>query len=81
MKAKIKGWLGRDKSGYLRLWRTKPYKEVNFDYGASWGLPCEMGAWIRLDKNLFPNVKWEDEEPTEVVIKVKMKRYGRRKII
>lgn len=68
---KMEGWLARDKSGYLRLWRIKPQKETNFDFGECWGLPCEMGAWIKIDKDAFPSVKWEDQEPTHVEIVIK----------
>lgn len=69
-KEKIHGWLARDKNGGLRLWRPKPYRETNLEYGESWGLPCEMGAWIRLDESLFPEVKWSDEEPTRVELEI-----------
>ena len=70
--ATIQGWLARDKSGGLRLWRVKPAKETNFDFGECWGYPCEMGAWIRIDASLFPQVKWEDAEPTPVTIKIEI---------
>ena len=69
----MSGWVARDKSGHLRLWRTRPSKETNFDFGECWGLPCEMGAWLRLDNSMFPSVKWEDDEPTPAEIIVKLK--------
>lgn len=72
-KTKINGWAARDKNGGLRIWILKPYKEVNFEYGHSWGRPCEMGAWIRVNEKEFPNVRWEDEEPTPVTITIKEK--------
>lgn len=68
----IQGWLARDKNGGLLLWRVRPSKEVNFERGVSWGYPCEMGAWIRIDASLFPQVKWEDAEPTPVTIKIEI---------
>lgn len=59
----IEGWVARDKSGRIALWRIEPYKEE-----ACWGLPCEMGAWMKLDNSLFPSVKWDDDKPTKVRI-------------
>ena len=68
---KMEGWLARDKNGKLRLWVSVPQKEMNFDHGASWGRPCEMGEWIKVDKDAFPSVKWEDLEPARVEIVIK----------
>ena len=31
------------------------------------------GVKVELDKNDFPEVKWEDEEPTEVELTIKIK--------
>lgn len=55
-------YIARDKIGWLYLFEEKPYK-------------CET-VWINTDINSdrivelpeswFPEVKWEDEEPTEV---------------
>ena len=68
----IHGWVARDKNGGLRLWKSEPHKETNFDYGESWGLPCEMGSWIRVDSHLFPQVKWDDDKPTQCTITIKI---------
>lgn len=60
-------WIARDKDGLLCIYRHKPSKG--------------MEVWIenpedkRLDdmyiipEDYFPEVKWEDEEPRELVLK------------
>lgn len=53
-------WLARDKSGYLYLYKGKPIK-----YSTYWRRPLPKDM-IRLDKSLFPEVQWSDEEPTKV---------------
>lgn len=69
MKA-LKAWVARDDNGHLYLYLAKPRKSqwtwmpnIRFDY-------IEI---IELSRELFPEVKWEDEEPTEVSITVKDK--------
>ena len=56
-------WITRDKDGDLFLHETKPSKTSNY--------------WLSTGKNealifgdfWFPEVKWEDEEPRELIIK------------
>lgn len=56
-------YVARDKCGDLCLFTGRPVKIDGFGY---W-LPNKTGIdWIKLDSALFPEVKWEDEEPTEV---------------
>lgn len=58
-------WVARDKDNSLYLYNVKPAKS-----GGIWriiGLST-YGQAMEIDYNLFPNVKWEDEEPTEVEI-------------
>lgn len=53
-------WVARDEDGILCFYNTKPRKEEtrwNSNYTA-----------VVIDCKLFPDVKWEDEEPTEVDI-------------
>lgn len=62
-------WVTRDKNGLLTLWVNEYPKrkhgiwivleEDNYEY---WGVP--------IDKNLFPNLTWEDE-PIEVELTIK----------
>ncbi len=60
MKNTIKGWVARDKDGRLLFYTDKPWKYE----GKSWAV--SEGDWMEIDKSWYPNVKWEDEEPTEV---------------
>lgn len=55
-------WLARDKDGHLWLYEKKPIKQPVY-----W--VCVSGDCQTLDLNLFPEVKWEDEEPRELVLK------------
>lgn len=64
-------WIAREKEGILLLYDEKPEKVDD----TSWGL-CGV-TWreedldvIFLPKDLFPEVKWEDDEPTEVELKI-----------
>ena len=60
----IKLWLARDMDGDLYLFNHKPRR--NF---AVW-VDFDFGAMVMLDKKAFPQVKWNDEEPTEVELKI-----------
>lgn len=60
----LKAWVARDEDGMLYLYLDKP---LNFE-----------GRWIPtshrftvMNEELFPEVKWEDEEPTELTFTVK----------
>lgn len=59
----MKLYVARDKGGSLYLYRTKPIKEATF-----WDSSCDS---IELDWDSFPEVKWEDTEPTEVELTIK----------
>ena len=61
----LKAWLAMDKERKLFLYLDKPQK-----YKSEW---CpDSGFYLaRFPQELFPEVKWEDEEPTEVTITVK----------
>lgn len=65
-------WVARDKNGMLWLYISKPKR-----YKISWqvdtsGFLTENDC-LELDSSLFPNVKWEDKEPTEVELQLKIK--------
>ena len=54
-------WVARNKNGSLFLHvDQKPYKEGNW-----WELGFS-DYYFNLDPNLFPEVKWSDDEPTKV---------------
>lgn len=60
-------WLARDKCGSLFLYREKPNKTGimwNNDFGE---------LFLDEEDKEFPEVKWEDEEPTEVELIIKQK--------
>lgn len=63
MKA-LKAWVARDKKGFLFLYLSKPFK-----YEGRW-IPTSNRFTV-MNEELFPEVKWDDEEPTEVTITVK----------
>lgn len=54
-------YIARDKDGDLYLYKKQPVK-----YSESWQPSKTSNDWIKLDSSLFPEVTWEDEEPTEV---------------
>ena len=56
-------WVARDKSGGISLFTTKPFKHED-----RWEYDFFLGNEVFINKNLFPEVTWEDEEPTEVKI-------------
>lgn len=65
MKA-LKAWVARDKDGMLFLYLANPRKSQS-----KW-LPNIRFEFIELSRESFPEVKWEDEEPTEVSITIKL---------
>lgn len=61
----LKAWVARDKDGLLYLYLAKPRK-----YQSKW-LPNIRFAYFDINRELFPEVKWEDEEPTELTFTIK----------
>ena len=55
-------WITRDKDGGLWLHKEKPIK-TNYGW---WYNP---GWTVSLPSYSFPEVKWEDEEPRELILK------------
>ena len=66
MKA-LEAWVARDEDGMLYLYLAKPRKNQS-----KW-LPNIRFEFIELSRESFPEVKWEDEEPTELTFTVKSK--------
>lgn len=66
-KNRVTMWVARDKNEDLYLHRNKPYK-----YGllGEWRNVDDCGVFF-INPDLFPSVKWEDAEPTEVVLTLK----------
>ena len=66
MEEKITAWVARSKSGAVAMYGSKPEK-------------TRSGSWIAkgfnffcLKDNSFPQVKWEDKEPTKVELIIKI---------
>ena len=57
-------WIARDKDGILGFYFNKPIKGIN-----EWSPMFEDENYVAVDSNMFPEVKWEDEEPRELVLK------------
>lgn len=58
-------WIARDKNGELWLHKTKPVKFLNI-----WCSVGDIELVSLVDKSIFSEVKWSDEEPRELVLKV-----------
>ena len=63
MENKYKFWVAREKRGGLFLYETKPI--LDYDFGI-WFTDSDCTGTI--SKNLFPELKWEDE-PIEVELR------------
>lgn len=72
MEEKITAWAARDKSGILFIYTRKPIKGKSCE---AWYLKGDEigGVGIEMDMKKFPEVKWEDKEPTEVELTIKIK--------
>lgn len=59
-------WTARDKNGELYMYGSKPARK-----SISCWHPVITNDIIKINPNLFPNIKWEDKEPTEVELVIK----------
>lgn len=58
-------WIARDKNGSLYIYEEAPYKTATFN--DCW---VKRGGYMdKIPSNLFPEVKWEDKEPRELILK------------
>lgn len=57
-------WIARDKSGDLYLYETKPIKKDDFGWVSSNGV-----FQLLVECDWFPEVKWSDNEPRELILK------------
>ena len=60
-------WLARDENGDLWMYKREPLKYPHWGFWGMGNNPCEQ---IKLSSNLFPEVKWSDEEPTKVKLEI-----------
>lgn len=66
----IQAWIARDKCTGLWLSLSKPFKHQR-----QWLTKEICRPSIRLNDSDFPNVKWEDKDPTEVEVTIKVKQH------
>ena len=59
-------WIARDKRQALYVFEEKPIKNKNFE---NWTPLSADENFMEINPNLFPEVKWSDEEPRELVLK------------
>ena len=59
-------WLARDKSRALYVFEEKPIKNKNFE---SWTPLSADENFMEINPNLFPEVRWDDDQPRELVLK------------
>ncbi len=57
-------WIARDKNGDLWLHKEKPIRTYD-----QWSSIGDVELVSLVDKSIFSEVKWEDEEPRELVLK------------
>lgn len=61
---RLKAWVARDENGMLYLYLSKPIK-----YEGRWIPTCHR--FTIMNEELFPEVQWSDEEPTELTMTIK----------
>lgn len=65
-------WIARDRDECLGLFTAKPKKKND-----TWEIIPYEGVWSIIPDEMFSNissqVKWEDEEPTEIELTIKLK--------
>ena len=57
-------WVSRDKDGVLCIFHNKPVKGID-----EWLPVSKDEEYAVTASNIFPEVKWSDEEPRELVLK------------
>ena len=72
MEEKITAWIARDINGFLSLVPDSraPLRKTKTEWLPRFQ-PYE-GFYLFLDDRLFPQVKWEDKEPTKVELSIKV---------
>lgn len=63
-KKSVRMWVEREKNGALFLFCEKPKKSKSY-----WINSNTFNSLV-LPKEAFPSVKWEDNEPTRVIIRL-----------
>ena len=66
----IQAWIARDMDDTLWLYLSEPLK-----VRSQWVCSIGSNSPYPVNNLNFPNIKWEDEEPTEVEITIKVKQH------
>ena len=61
-------YIARDKDRRLYLYTSNPQKD---QFSGEWELRDNKGRSFLINDRLFPEVKWEDEKPKKVELKIK----------
>ena len=71
MEEKITAWIARDKNNQLFCFFKKPHKSKHYPV---WECieECYSDNQEINDNELYSQVRWEDEEPTEVELTIKI---------
>ena len=67
----LQAWVARDENGRIFLYLAPPWKSQ-----IEW-TPYICFNLVELSRESFPEVKWDDEEPTEVRITLKRNQHGK----
>lgn len=62
-------WVARDKDGLLCAYSHKPSKTKNMWIENPEDNSIGMDSVCVMPKDWFPEIKWDDEEPRELVLK------------
>lgn len=65
----MKYYVARDSDGHIWLYSSKPHKTMD----VAWSIAPYKDCLLQLNSELLPEVKWSDEEPTEVELVIKKK--------
>jgi len=66
MEEKVTAWIARNKSNTIAIYGSKPEKTRSGDWIA------KGFDFFCLKDNSYPQVKWEDKEPTKVELTIKI---------
>lgn len=59
-------WVARDKNRMLYVFEEKPIKNKHF---GGWTPFPGDDSFMEINPNLFPEVRWEDDNPRELILK------------
>lgn len=62
-------WIARDKNGSLWIYKHKPIKNKFGAWIVAVDDSSRYSSPIRIWEDIFPEVKWQDKKPTEIILK------------